>query len=71
MSKTVWHSGPPPSVGWWPASFWADSKSLRWWDGEVWSVSTEPTATSKEAGEKARQKTKGQFMIRWAKRWWV
>lgn len=40
MSDTKWHSGPPPSVGWWPASFSKDEKALRWWDGERWSMST-------------------------------
>lgn len=38
MSKTIWHSGPPPSLGWWPASFKKDLNMLRWWDGECWSI---------------------------------
>lgn len=36
MSKK-WHSGPPPSVGWWPASVIRDEDALRWWNGKVWS----------------------------------
>ena len=37
MAAKKWHSGPPPSVGWWPASRWRDSSRLRWWDGFTWS----------------------------------
>jgi hypothetical protein len=33
-----WHSGPPPSIGWWPASIAADSACLRWWNGQYWSI---------------------------------
>ena len=37
MSKTKWFSGPPPSLGWWPASMMRNKDSLRWWDGHEWS----------------------------------
>lgn len=41
MTKKIdynkWHSGPPPSVGWWPASTFRYSSSIRWWDGKNWS----------------------------------
>jgi hypothetical protein len=36
---TQWHKGPPPSIGWWPASVQKDADSLRWWDGQRWSAS--------------------------------
>ena len=36
--KLVWHSGPPPSVGWWPASATRCERCLRWWNGEYWSM---------------------------------
>ena len=32
-----WHKGPPPYVGWWPASMRGDENMLRWWDGFGWS----------------------------------
>ncbi len=32
-----WFSGPPPSLGWWPASRFRRAHFLRWWDGEKWS----------------------------------
>jgi len=37
MSKE-WFSGPPPSIGWWPASINKDRSYLRWWNGEYWSL---------------------------------
>ena len=35
---TKWRKGPPPSVGWWPASITRDSAAIRWWDGRFWSA---------------------------------
>jgi hypothetical protein len=32
-----WHKGPPPSIGWWPASVSGDPDATRWWDGKRWS----------------------------------
>ena len=37
-SRPVWHKGPPPSRGWWPASVTRDISAVRWWDGKAWSV---------------------------------
>lgn len=31
-------SGPPPSVGWWPASRTESPNELRWWNGSHWSI---------------------------------
>ena len=42
--KTKWNSGPPPSIGWWPASTRRDPNYLRWWDGEHWSCGAHYTA---------------------------
>lgn len=36
--KRVWHSGPPPFIGWWNASNALSKGIWRWWDGEYWSV---------------------------------
>lgn len=37
MTKATWHSGPPPSLGWWPASSERFENSYRWWNGVYWS----------------------------------
>jgi hypothetical protein len=33
----IWHDGPPPSIGWWPASSAKNPEYLRWWNGSCWS----------------------------------
>lgn len=38
----IWHSGPPPHIGWWNASRKRLSISWRWWNGESWSVACAP-----------------------------
>jgi len=42
MSKLKWHSGPPPHVGWWNASFAGNPDAWRWWNGLQWSYSAYP-----------------------------
>lgn len=39
MGKVHWHSGPPPSIGWWPADLCGQLDVVRWWDGKRWSIS--------------------------------
>lgn len=38
MTKPVWKSGPPPSLGWWPANTIQDRGIYSWWDGKRWSI---------------------------------
>lgn len=51
MSKK-WFSGPPPSVGWWPASStrakWG--ARYRWWNGSRWSVWASDSDGPEKAG---------------------
>lgn len=35
---TEWHSGPPPSLGWWPASLNRNSSELRFRHAGAWSL---------------------------------
>ena len=48
-----WHKGPPPSVGWWPASTQRVGKIYRWWNGEYWSRPAFAGLTAVEADFKA------------------
>lgn len=42
-SEPIWHSGPPPFIGWWSAS---NTDNLwRWWDGSCWSLPIKKDAT--------------------------
>lgn len=69
--EVEWFSGPPPEVGWWPASVGSDTDSLRYWDGRCWSFS----ASSSEGAMVAVQYAKSPAsladdLIRWTHRWW-
>jgi hypothetical protein len=46
---TTWHKGPPPSIGWWPASRRRNPELLRWWNGEWWSCAAHITWTAEDA----------------------
>ena len=45
----VWHKGPPPHVGWWPASAVRKTNFLRWWNGRAWSGSVNMLANASTA----------------------
>ena len=69
MIKRQWHSGPPPSVGWWPASIDENPKTIRWWDG-MWSVAAHPDDDSRTAAQLAKLLAPRQQSIKWTERWW-
>ena len=50
---TTWHKGPPPSIGWWPASYYRNPDILRWWNGKVWSSATHIKMTAEDAAKLA------------------
>jgi hypothetical protein len=45
-NKRVWHSGPPPHIGWWNASHWKNPNQWRWWNGKHWSAFAYDTDTA-------------------------
>jgi hypothetical protein len=66
---TTWRKGPPPSIGWWPASVCRDRAVLRWWNGQWWSHAAWPYTPAKKAAAAARRKEIWrQEDIEWAKR---
>jgi len=66
-----WHKGPPPSIGWWPASVQREKNAIRWWNGIYWSYNAHPLDTAKDAAKYAGMPsgTVSKF-IEWADRWW-
>lgn len=56
---TVWHKGPPPSLGWWPASDRRNAFVLRWWNGKNWSTAVGAWRTAEAAGKAATTPTRG------------
>ncbi len=63
-----WHKGPPPSVGWWPASTCKDVNDLRWWNGEWWSHLAPPDMTATQAAQAAWYANPYQLHIEWTDR---
>ena len=70
MNKTIWHDGPPPSIGWWPASCEKRIKTLRLWNGKWWSRPAFKFDSAETAAHYAMQKAFAQKDIQWTERWW-
>lgn len=69
--KHKWHKGPPPSIGWWPASLVQDEQAIRWWDGKRWSYVATPEDNAKKASRVAEYKSSySAWSIQWTNRWW-
>lgn len=49
--ELIWHSGPPPHVGWWNASRGKADYAWRWWNGEYWSISVSTTDDAELAAQ--------------------
>jgi hypothetical protein len=64
-----WHKGPPPSIGWWPASSCMAKDALRWWDGMYWScvafIDDSDEEAARYAGRRSRYQTR---QIKWRNR---
>jgi hypothetical protein len=63
-----WHKGPPPSIGWWPASFQRDTSSIRYWNGRWWSLDARQYHTAKYAARRAEHEAVWQEGIQWTDR---
>ena len=48
MSDRVWHSGPPPHVGWWNASCDRRANIWRWFDGKDFSIAYSESSSLEE-----------------------
>lgn len=70
MSSKKWNNGPPPSIGWWPASLAKDASCLRWWDGRHWSCGCYSKIGVEEAERRATRKetASSQSYIQWLPR---
>jgi len=65
---TTWHKGPPPSIGWWPASIRGNPDLLRWWDGSEWSFPAYIWMTAEEAAKQSALKSGRTPNIEWTDR---
>ena len=69
---TTWRKGPPPSVGWWPASERRNPDILRWWNGKVWSFPARPNMSKETAADWAEEEAYNNDEVEWTDRpkWW-
>jgi hypothetical protein len=69
-----WRKGPPPSIGWWPASGRRNADILRWWSGKRWSFPAHIGMTAEEAADQSVVKAPAdmQAAVEWTDRpaWW-
>jgi hypothetical protein len=72
VGKGPWRDGPPPSVGWWPASGVRFKNFLRWFDGSGWSSGVNGWMSAEEAARMASLKDNDLEKILWRDRadWW-
>lgn len=63
-----WHSGPPPSIGWWPASNARVLGRYRWYNGTWWSMHVRETASAETAAACAKLMAPFQSLIKWQHR---
>lgn len=67
-TETVWRKGPPPSIGWWPASLHRSRLVLRWWDGTHWSQAAYVTRSAARAALIAAKPAVQPRRIEWTDR---
>jgi hypothetical protein len=65
---TKWHKGPPPSIGWWPASVNRDENILRWWNGQYWSRALRSNDSIEIVEKFANVRTITHIPIEWTDR---
>lgn len=62
----AYQPGPPPCVGWWPASLHGQTKDCyRYWDGTKWSFAGRQFNTSAQAAKIARDRSFHSGVIKW------
>jgi hypothetical protein len=68
VSDGKWHKGPPPSVGWWPASANRIESLICFWDGAQWSAACSPSMTAEYAAHRAATKHPHSKYVAWRHR---
>jgi hypothetical protein len=67
-TKTKWFKGPPPSLGWWPASYSRNKKSIRWWNGSYWSLASVKGQSLDTVSYRAHIPASASLSIEWTHR---
>lgn len=71
----VWHEGPPPAIGWWPAckkGYIFEIECLRFFNGVAWSVLCYPNEIGFHAGRQAENNPDVWTIeeVKWTTQWW-
>ena len=73
VEEREWHSGPPPHVGWWNASYTTGVNRemvWRWWDGKNWSLNVFDTESNvAHIGSLSHRIDPRQHLIEWTDYW--
>lgn len=64
-TRLVWRKGPPPSVGWWPASNSRSPSPIRWWDGSTWSCPCYKGDSPSIVDQMAARKSERSYSVEW------
>jgi len=67
-TRGKWRKGPPPSCGWWPASYYRSRHDIRWWNGRYWSKPAYPDYHCGQAEWYAAQPAVYSFDVEWTTR---
>ena len=77
--ERIWHSGPPPHVGWWNASSasyvdrWNPTRNnvWRWWNGHTWSVPVYESNTISDVANRAELALDSDYSsaVEWTDYW--
>jgi hypothetical protein len=72
FTKQELFSGPPPSIGWWPATIHGLISPIRWWNGENWSACAFKDDHMKQVIRMAATPADPITAkdIKWAQPWW-
>lgn len=65
----VWHSGPPPYVGWWQASMMRAKHLWSWWDGTQWSNVVSEESCAERANLAATFRHAHNAQVEWNDYW--
>lgn len=77
---SIWNSGPPPDIGWWPCSVSRSGTLLRYWDGKYWSTPVHHSEGFCVVSAEVLTDSTGILLpacrssltanLKWAERWW-
>jgi len=71
-SEVSWRFGPPPEVGWWPATWAGTTELIRFWNVDEWSDLAYHYSFTKDSIPPIEEMEfiNSPYMM-WTDRWWL